>query len=355
MLTMSVRELDRAELMRRIHEGRLSQPRAAEQLGVSVRQVERMYRAYQADGPAALVSKKRGRPSNHRLAEALRRETLKLVRERYEGFGPTLAHEKLVECHGVRVSVETLRKWMAADGLWAPRAERKKRVQQPRARRPCRGELVQIDGCNHEWFERRGPRCVLLVYVDDATSELMELRFVKSESTFDYFASTKRYLERHGKPVALYSDKAGVFRVNAKAPAGGDGFTQFGRAMHELNVDVICANTAPAKGRVERAHQTMQDRLVKELRLRGICSMDDGNAFLPHFMADYNRRFGKAPQSNHDAHRPLRVGEKLEQVFLWKEDRRLSGNLTLHYKRMLYLVEPSAEAKRLRGKRVQVC
>jgi transposase len=125
VLTMSVRELERAELMRRVHEGRLRQPRAAEQLGVSVRQVERMYRAYKADGPAALVSKKRGRPSNHRLAEALRRETLKLVRERYEGFGPTLAHEKLVECHGVRVSVETLRKWMAADGLWAPRAERK--------------------------------------------------------------------------------------------------------------------------------------------------------------------------------------------------------------------------------------
>jgi hypothetical protein len=144
---------------------------------------------------------------------------------------------------------------------------------------------VQIDGCEHDWFEGRGPKCVLLVFVDDATGRLMELRFARSESTFEYFTSVRRYLERHGRPVAFYSDKATIFRVNRKGP-GGDGVTQFGRAMSELNVDVICANTAPAKGRVERAHLTLQDRLVKELRLAGVSTLEEGNAFLPHFVED---------------------------------------------------------------------
>jgi hypothetical protein len=200
---------------------------------------------------------------------------------------------------------------------------------------------VQIDGSDHEWFEARGPRCVLLVYVDDATSALLELRFAESESTFEYFTSTRRHLERHGKPVAFYSDKAGIFRVNAKDAAGGDGLTQFGHAMTDLNIDVICANSAPAKGRVERAHLTLQDRLVKELRLRNICSIGDGNVFLPHFMSDYNRRFARAPTSDHDAHRSLGSHERHDDIFQWQEDRRLTKNLTLHYKRVMYLLRPN--------------
>jgi hypothetical protein len=216
------------------------------------------------------------------------------------------------------------------------------------------GELVQIDGSDHEWFEDRGPRCTLLVYVDDATSRLMELRFVRSESTFDYFAATNSYLRRHGKPVAFYSDKASIFRVNKKDVKGGDGFTQFGRAMHDLNIDSICANTPAAKGRVERANQTLQDRLVKELRLRGASTREHGNAYLPEFMADYNRRFAREPLNGHDAHRPLRAHENLARVFTWQEERRLTDNLTLHYKRVMYIVEPSATADAARGKRVDV-
>jgi hypothetical protein len=167
-------------------------------------------------------------------------------------------------------------------------------------------ELIQIDGCLHQWFEDRGPQCTALVYVDDATSRLMELRFVRSESTFDYFESTRSYLRRHGKPVAFYSDKAAIFRVNAKDPRAGEGFTQFGRAMFDLNIEVICANTPAAKGRVERAHQVLQDRLVKELRLRNISDKDATNEYAAQFMEEYNRRFGREPQSAHDAHRPLR-------------------------------------------------
>src|SRR5487761_2739196 len=187
--------------------------------------------------------RKRGCPSSRRLPEVLHAEAVGLVREKYGDFGPTLACEKLAETHGIDVSVETLRQWMIGDGVWLPRNRRLPRAHQPRSRRPCLGELVQIDGCNHEWFEDRGPRCVLLVYVDDATSRLMKLLFVRSESAFDYFAATRSYLEEHGRPLAFYSDKHSVFRVTAKEPHGGDGGTQFSRAMSELNVDILCANS----------------------------------------------------------------------------------------------------------------
>jgi hypothetical protein len=184
---------------------------------------------------------------------------------------------------------------MIGAGLWLPRAQRRQRPHPPRYRRPCLGELVQIDGCDHEWFEQRGPRCVLLVFVDDATGQIMHLRFVASESTFDYFAAVRRYVEQHGKPVAFYSDKASIFRVNAQAPRCGPNATQFARAMGELNIDVLCANSPQAKGRVERTHQTLQDRLAKELRLRGIDNPEDANRFAPEFIEDYKRRFGRDP------------------------------------------------------------
>jgi hypothetical protein len=254
----------------------------------------------------------------------------------------------------LELSVETLRHWMVEDGLWIPRARREPRVQQPRRRRPCRGELTQIDGCNHAWFEDRGPRCTLLVYVDDATSRLMELRFVASESAFDYFASTRSYLERYGKPVAFYSDKASIFRVAASEAKKTAGITQFNRALSALNIDILRANTPQAKGRVERAHWTLQDRLVKELRLRGISTPEAGNTYLPEFLADYNERYARVPQSPHDAHWPVRDDEDLALLLTWKEERKLTKNLTLHYKRVTYLVEPGSETLPLAGERCWV-
>jgi transposase len=212
-VTMSYEELDRVSRVQQVIDGRLAQRAAGTMLGLTSRQVRRLCRAYETHGPAGLASKRRGRPSNRRLAEALRREALELVRARYEGFGPTLAHEKLTEIHNLDISVETLRHWMSEDGLWVPRARRQPRIQQPRRRRPCRGELIQIDGCDHEWFEDRGPRCTALVFVDDATTALMGLLFCESESAFSYFTATREYLEQHGRPVALYSDKAGVFHA----------------------------------------------------------------------------------------------------------------------------------------------
>jgi hypothetical protein len=191
---------------------------------------------------------KNAAPRNRSYPSAWRAEVLGIIRERYPDFGPTLAAEKLAELHGIHLGRETLRQWMIAAGLWKDRRARLKAVHQPRYRRDCFGELIQIDGSEHWWFEGRGPQCTLLVYIDDATSRLMHLQFVESESTFDYFAATRAYLERYGKPVAFYSDKHGVFRVNKKDAVGGDGMTQFGRALHALNIDIICANSSQAKG-----------------------------------------------------------------------------------------------------------
>ena len=347
-------ELARLEVLRDLDQRRLTTTAAAQLLGLERRQVFRLLKAYRIAGPPGLISKRRGRPGNRRKPEALRSQVLAIIRERYWDFGPTLAAEKLREVHGIVLGRETLRLWMIAAGIWADRKQRRKGVHQPRYRRDCVGELIQIDGCEHWWFEDRGPQCTLLVFVDDATSRLMHLQFVESESTFAYFHATRAYLEAWGKPVAFYSDKHGVFRVNQTGAIGGDGMTQFGRALHALNIDIICANSSQAKGRVERAHKTLQDRLVKELRLAGACTLADGNALLPAFLADYNARFAKPPANKKDLHRPLHAGDDLEDAFAWKEERTLSQALTLQYDKVIFILEPSEQATAAIGKRVTV-
>ena len=302
---MSDKELARVEVLRDLMSGRLTVSTAAELLGLERRQVQRLAKAYQTQGATALTSKKRGKPSNRQMPESLKAQTLVVIRERYADFGPTLAAEKLREVHGITIGRETLRLWMREAGLWADRQKRRGRVYQPRYRRECVGELIQVDGSEHWWFEERGPQCTLLVFIDDATSRLMHLQFVQSESTFAYFNATQWYLEQHGKPIAFYTDKHAVFRVNKAAGLHGDGMTQFGRALKALTIEIICANSSQAKGRVERANKTPQDRLVKELRLAGISTMEAGNAFVPTFMADYNGRFAKAPFNDKDLHRPM--------------------------------------------------
>ncbi len=354
VLSMSDGELRRLEVLRDVDRGGLPVGAAAQLLERSKRQVWRLLKAFRAEGAPGLISKKRGRLSNRKTSEAIRSAVLWIVRQNYADFGPTLAAEKLAGEHGFAFSSETLRKWMIAEGLWLDRKQRRRRVHQPRHRRECVGELVQVDGCEHWWFEDRGPQCTLLVFVDDATSRLMHLQFVESESTFAYFHAARAYLEAWGKPVAFYSDKHGVFRVNHPGALGGDGMTQFGRALHALNIDIICANSSPAKGRVERAHKTLQDRLVKELRLAGAASLAQGNALLPGFIADYNVRFAKLPANSKDLHRPLRDGDDLEDAFAWKEERTLSQALTLQYDKVLFIVEPSEQAKTAIGKRVTV-
>ena len=248
--------------------------------------------------------------------------------------------------------MSTVTKWMVDAGIWQTRAQSATRAFQPRRRRECLGELVQIDGCDHHWFENRGPRCTLLVFIDDATGRLMELHFAESESTFDYFTATRNYIHRHGRPVAFYSDRASIFHVYRKDRAvGGDRVTQYGRALSELNIDMICANSSQAKGRVERAHLTLQDRLVKELRLQGISTIEAANEFAPYYLADFNKRFGKQAVNPHDAHRPLRPTDNLDSFFTWQEERKLTRALVLHYKRCKYILEDTVENRSLRGKK----
>jgi len=354
VLSMSKQEFSRLDVLLRVQSGRLRVSDACVLIGLQRRQVFRLLRGLKQDGAASLLSKRRGKPSNHQLPAEVRTLALSIVRERYADFGPTLAAEKLAEHHGCSVSRETLRGWMIADGLWQDRRHRLPSPHQPRRRRDCLGELVQIDGSEHAWFEERGPPCTLLGFVDDATSRLMQLRFVTSESAFAYFRTTRAYLEEHGKPVAFYSDKHGIFRVNSKDAAGGDGVTQFGRALLALNIDIICANSPQAKGRIERAFGTLQDRMVKELRLAGVSSIAAANAWLPGFITAYNTRFGRDPANAKDLHRPLAPADDLDEILAWREERTVTRNLTLHYDRMMLLLEPTSLARGLVRKKVEV-
>jgi transposase len=356
LLTMSNQEITRLEIMQRLRDKRLKQFEAARMLGIGVRQVKRLFRAFKAHGAVGLVSQRRGRPSNNRLDPGIMQQAIDLIYERYQDFGPTLAHEKLTEVHGLKLSDESVRQLMVTEGLWKPKRTKRPPVHQMRERRACLGELVQIDGSDHDWFEGRAPRCTLLVYIDDATGQLGELWFVPEETFFGYCEASRHFFERFGKPVAFYSDKHGIFRVNQPRPLGTtSGLTQFGRAMQELDVEIICANTPQAKGRIERANQTLQDRLVKELRLRGISDIDSANAFLPEFCQDYNHRFAVAPRSSHDAHRPLLKNENLDIILTHQKTGTLSKNLTVQSKNVVYQIQSDRPDYALRNALVTVC
>lgn len=351
---MSAREMDRVAVVRRVLSKRLLQREASAQLGLSVRQVQRLVRAYRDTGDAGLVSRRRGRRPNNALDVALRREVMGWVRKRYGDFGPTLACEKLTEVHGYRLSVETLRQWMIAEGVWKAKSRRRARIHQRRVRRACFGELVQLDGSPHAWFEGRGARCTLIVFIDDATSRLLYLRFVEAETTQAYMEALGVYLGRYGRPVALYSDRHSIFRINHGRQENK--VTQFTRAVKTLDIEPIQANSPQAKGRVERANQTLQDRLVKELRLAGIDTMEQGNAFLPAFMADYNRRFAVAPKNPQDAHRAvLHSAGELDLILRRHAARKLSKNLTFQYLNREYQITGQGKGYRLRGASVTVC
>ncbi len=353
---MSNKELDRLTVMKALDSRTIKQKHAAGQLGLSIRQIKRLLKGYRQNGAAALISRRRGRPSNRCLSESIRTKALDLIRKHYHDFGPTFAHEKLTENHGLKLSAETLRQWMIAEGIWQFKQRKTKQVFQMRERRSRLGELVQIDGSPHAWFEDRAETCTLIVFIDDATSQLLYLRFVTAETTPEYMEALNAYMARYGRPVSLYSDKHGVFRVNAKEAASGNGLTQFGRTLETLDIEAIHANTPQAKGRVERANQTLQDRLIKEMRLQGIDSMEAGNDFLESFRQGYNRRFSVVAKNLKNAHRPvLHSEEELEIIFSIHTTRKLSKNLTIQYENTLYQVEAQKRPRRMRHANITVC
>jgi len=309
-LRMSRKERDRMKVVEALGEGRLRQVEAARRLRLCERQVRRILVRYQVEGDAGLVHRGRGRPSNRRLPEALRRRVMGRMARQYRDFGPTFAAEKLQEREGLMVSRETLRRWMIAEGLWKPRRPRRE-VHLWRPRRSSFGELVQMDTSEHAWFEGRGQaEPVLVSMIDDATGRQVK-RFFASDTTEANLQVLGLWLRRHGRMLALYADRDSIFRVNRPPSAeealhGRQAVTQFGRALRDLGIEYIPAGSPQAKGRVERSFQTDQDRLVKELRLRGIADIPGANAYLEaEYVPMLNRRFTVAAASTVDAHRPL--------------------------------------------------
>ena len=343
LITMSSKEANRIAVLDKLLDGIIRQKQAARQLGLSTRQVRRLREKYQKEGIDGLVHKNRGKISNNKIPDKEINRAVKLVSKHYFDFGPTLAHEKLVEHHRIAFGIDTLRQAMIKADLWQPKKRKKPRIHQLRTRRECEGELIQIDGSPHRWFEDRAPACNLLAFMDDATGKIKWLEFVNEETTLTYLKAIKEYLVRYGKPLALYADKHSVFRINqtkegTAAATDSHGDTQFSRALRQLEIELISAHSPQAKGRVERLFETLQDRLVKELRLKGINTMQQGNRYLPEFSKAFNQKFSVKPKNKINVHRPLLKTDNLEQILTIQHQRRLSKNLTCQFENKIYQI-----------------
>ena len=347
-------ELDRIIIINQVINGNLSQVEAGRQLKLSDRQVRRLVQRIKEGGFCALKSAHKG--GNRAFSDDFKMRVLQALRDRYCGFGPTFASEKLAS-EGLLINRETLRHWMVEAGLWKCNTGRKSRIHQSRARRPRFGELVQIDGSHHDWFEGRRSKCCLIVFIDDATSRLVSLRFEESETSLGYMRSVQQHITTHGRPLAYYSDKHSIFKTTKE-----EGFTgtvedtQFHRALHALNIELICAHSPQAKGRVERANQTLQDRLIKEMRLRNISDIVAANKYLIEFMEQYNKRFAVEPFNTEDAHRQLLQNKaKLRHILSIHHTRKLTKNLEFSFENRIYQLITKKIEYRLRGQKVTLC
>lgn len=338
IIPMSLKELKRLPVLQNVVDKKLAQNQAAGLLGLGVRQVRRIQKRFQEEGERGLLHHSRGKPSNRRHPHKDR--ILKLYQERYSDFGPTFATEKLSELNHIQLSDETLRLWLIEQGLWRTRRTRKHRKW--RERKPCSGQMIQMDGSHHDWFEGRGPKCVLMGYIDDATSRRYA-RFYEYEGVFPAMDSLKRYIKRFGIPQSIYLDKHSTYRSTAKPTLEDELYdrehlSQFERAAKDLGIELIHADSPQAKGRVERDFKTYQDRLVKEMRLRGISTIQGANAFLLVFLSPHNRRFGIAPKDSADLHRPIPKGCDLDAVLCIKTERVLRNDFTVLHHKALYQV-----------------
>jgi hypothetical protein len=347
MIMVSQEELKRLHVIRKVLERAIKQLRAAEILSLSSRQIRRLARRVKGEGDRGIVHRSRGKPSNRRIDEKVKARAIKLYRERYKGFGPTLAAEKLLEGQRIEVSDETLRGWLMESGDWK-RSRKRRGHRQWRERKEHCGEMVQMDGSHHDWLEGRGPACVLMGYIDDATGRGFG-RFYGYEGTWPAMDSFCRYIQRFGIPLRVYLDKHTTYKSNGKASleeelAGVGPLSEFERALQELGVEVIHAHSPQAKGRVERFFGTLQDRLVKEMRLRGIGSLEEANLFLEEYWPAFNRKFAVDSKAKEDLHRPLPRGLKLEDVLCIKGKRALRNDFTVAYNRRIYQVEDPIRA-----------
>lgn len=351
------KELRKLHIIRKALEGSISQIEAAEYLELSVRQVSRLQIRVKEEGDKGILHRSRGSRSHNAFDEEVYRRAIGLYRQKYHDFGPTLFSEKLHEDEGIRISDETARKWLIRAGLWQKARKRVKHYQRRQRRWQC-GQLVQIDGSHHRWLEDRGPKCVLMAYIDDATSRVYG-RFYAYEGTIPAMDSFLRYIRKNGLPLSVYVDKHTTYKSPVRRNYYFDDeetLSQFERAMKELGVQVIHAHSPQAKGRVERLFGTLQDRLVKELRLANISSIEEANIFLQKYLLKHNRRFAVKAAHAGDMHRKLPQGLDLKRVLCKKKERRVRNDYTVSHNGKLYQIMEAFEQRtvmveeRLNGK-----
>lgn len=344
-IVMSMKETERIAIMDSLIAKRIKQKHASKLLCISVRQVRRMVKRYKREGIVGLVHKGRGRVGNRALLPEKKAQVITRIKEQYLDFGPTLASEKLAERDGIVVSRETVRLLMIAEQLWKAHHRKEVVIHTYRERRPCVGELIQLDGSPHRWFEERNDPCTLIAYIDDATSRIMDGAFMDYEGTFTLFETTEHYLIIHGKPLSLYVDKHSTFKINRQATVEEElkdfqPQSQFGRAMGELRIELICANSPQAKGRVERLFETLQDRLVKELRLEGISTKEKGTKYFREvYIPKHNNRFAVLPKDQTNVHRALLPSDDLAKIFTVQTARHVSKALVVQYKNTRYQLD----------------
>ena len=355
ILRMSRREVDRLMILRAVLDREVTQWRAGEVLGLSERHIRRLVKRIREEGPDGIIHRSRGRRSVRKMPEETVVEIRQVIEERYMGFGPTLAAEMLRERERLEVSREKLRQVMLEEGLWK-RARRRKRAHEWRERKAHCGQMVQVDGSEHDWLEGRGPKMVLMGYIDDASSRFFG-RFYEYEGVYPAMDSLERYIRRYGRPVSLYIDKHSTYKTSRQPSLdellkGESAATQVGRACRELGIEVIYAGSPQAKGRIERSFGTHQDRLIKMMRLEGISTMEQANAFLDSYIPWHNQKFARQPLESRDLHRRLPPGVRYRDVFCFKEKRIITNGYTVKWKGRELLIDHPTSAMR-RG-RVEV-
>jgi hypothetical protein len=357
-IALSQPERDRLKVLHEVKQKHLTQVEAAQRLKVTERHVRRMLICISERGDGGIVHRLRGRPSNRKLAAPLEQKILARVRHRYADFGPTLAAEHLAK-DGLLVSRETLRKWMIQRTLWRPRSKRVKAVHVWRERRAGFGELVMQDSSPFRWLEDRGPACQLIALIDDATSRIWA-RFAEHDSTEENLRTLGGWLRRYGRPLAHYTDRNSIFRTTRAAALaeqlhGDPARTQFGRALNELGIEWIAAHSPQAKGRIERLFETLQDRLVKEMRLAGIDTIEAANQFLElHFIPEWEQRFTVAPRQPRNAHRWLGPEHRLEEILSVRAARKMAQDHTVSWEGSRWGVPRDEVRAGLRGAQVEI-
>ncbi|MHB1697465.1 MAG: ISNCY family transposase [bacterium] len=336
------RELNRLHVIKNILEGRLTQSKAAKKLSLSVRQVKRLVKKVKSTGDIAIVHFSRGKPSHRKLSNEVRLKVLNLYKEKYPDFGPTLFCEKLIEYHDIKLSDETLRKLLLQEGLWK-RARKTLIRKQLRERKECFGEMLQLDGSHHDWFEGRRDKAVLMSFIDDATSKVYA-RFYEYEGTFPAMNLSKLYMKKYGIPMSIYSDKHTTYKSTDKNKKA---LSQFGRALEEIGIELMHANTPQAKGRIERLFGTLQDRLVKEMRLKNISDIETANNFLEEYLPVFNKKFNVIPLNDTDVNTKIDKTFNFDSYLCIKHERIVKNDNTVSYNSKLYQLEPLIRAKKI--------